>query len=421
VDTTSTEAVEREHSRKPQATSWHGLMTSCVGAGNGFMSNELYRGIAHRAEVVLVKTGNRRGRRIREADIQRALAWVVANHKRFDIRIVNLSVGGDHPSTGALTELDQLVEEAVAEGLVVVAAAGNGGHERVIPPASAPSALTVGGLDDQNSLDPRHRRMYASNYGRGARGARKPDVIAPAIWLAAPMLPRTWVHNEALFLWHLERASDRELARFLQSEYAETRFKKDTLRRPIDEVRRILQQRMIEQKYIHPHYQHVDGTSMAAPIVSAVAAQMLEANPGLSPAQVRALMRATAEPLAAVPKTQQGAGAVHAARVLAAALHASGGPLAGLPPSPDLARRSVTFYYHDDAAREVALVGSFNDWQPHPMRRRVTGLWQVTLPRPRSGTHIYKFVIDGSYWINDPANGVVAEDGYGGFHAVVDV
>jgi serine protease AprX len=421
VDTRSPEAVEREHFRKPQATSWHGLMTSCVGTGNGFMASGLYRGVASRAKVVLVKTGNRRNRRIREQDIYRSLTWVMANHQRLGIRVVNLSVGGDHPSTGALSDLDQLAEDAVAEGLVVVAAAGNGGQERILPPASAPSAISVGGLDDQNSLDPRHRRMYASNYGRGARGVRKPDVIAPAIWLAAPMLPRTWVHNEALVLWHLEHASDKELARLLQTEYVETRFKKDTLRRPLDEIRHIIRQRMIEQKYIHPHYQHVDGTSMAAPIVSAIAAQMLEANPNLSPVQVRELIRATAERLPDVPPAQQGAGAVNAARALAAALRAPGGPLAGLPPSPDVARRSVSFYYHDEAAQEVAVVGSFNDWQPHPLRRRVTGVWQITLPRPRTGTHLYKLLIDSSHWINDPANGEVAEDGYGGYHSVVEL
>ena len=53
---------------------------------------------------------------IREADIQRALDWVLNNHSAFNIRIVNISLGGDHPANGKLSELDRLVEEAVGVG-----------------------------------------------------------------------------------------------------------------------------------------------------------------------------------------------------------------------------------------------------------------------------------------------------------------
>src|SRR5574338_882599 len=37
--------------------SWHGMMTSVVAAGNGYLSDGLYRGIAAEAKVVLVKIG----------------------------------------------------------------------------------------------------------------------------------------------------------------------------------------------------------------------------------------------------------------------------------------------------------------------------------------------------------------------------
>ena len=157
------------------------------------------------------------GRGIRDRDIRRALTWVLNNHERFNIRIVNISLGGDHPTTGKFTELDELVEEAVSRRLVVVVAAGNTGHRIIVPPASAPSAITVGGLNDQNHLDPRYRRMYWSSYGRGINEVRKPDIIAPAIWLAAPMLPKTRTHNAALFFWRLAGASDRVLSKSMES------------------------------------------------------------------------------------------------------------------------------------------------------------------------------------------------------------
>ncbi len=140
-------------------------MTSCVAAGNGSLSEQLYRGIAYQANLVLVKTGNPEGRGIREVDIQRALAWVLANYQRFNIKIINISLGGDHPANGKLSELDQLVEEAVDCGIVVVTAAGNDGAERLVSPASAPSAITVGGLDSRNTYDRRLWQLYHSNYG----------------------------------------------------------------------------------------------------------------------------------------------------------------------------------------------------------------------------------------------------------------
>src|SRR3972149_4357718 len=106
------EPVAKPNFKKPHGASWHGLMTSSLGAGNGFMSDRLYQGIATHANLVLVKTGNRRGRRIHGGGIHRALAGVIANRDRFDIRVVNISLGGDHVTTGRLTELDRLVEEA---------------------------------------------------------------------------------------------------------------------------------------------------------------------------------------------------------------------------------------------------------------------------------------------------------------------
>ncbi len=431
VDATGNQPVEKISFSQPHISSWHGMMTSCVAAGNGFMSEGLYRGIANCANVVLVKTGNRRGRRIHDKDIQRALAWVIKNQHRYNIRIVNLSLGGDAPRLNspltkegrrALGELDELVEEAVARGMIVVAASGNGGIERIIPPASAPSAITVGGLDDQNSLDRRHHRMYHSNYGRGVN-TLKPEVTAPAIWLAAPMLPKTSVHNEAQFLWRLERASDEELARLLQSEDAQARISQKTMREGTAEVHHAIRRRMVEQKFIHPHYQHVDGTSFAAPIVSSVVAQMLEANPRLSPAQVKQILVATANPLDNVPFERQGYGVVNPARAVAAALREPGGALEGMPFSPCLIARGISFYYFDKNARTVALVGRFNNWNPRgfQMRAPSTGIWQITIPQPAPGVYSYKFLIDNSRWTNDPENSSTVEDGYGGFNSLLAV
>ena len=423
VDVTGRIPIEKQNFKKPVVTSWHGLMTSAIGAGNGFMSNRLYRGLARDVQLVLVKTGNLRGRGIRDRDISRALLWVLNNHERFNIRIVNISLGGDQPTTGKFTELDELVEEAVSRGMVIVAAAGNSGRQVIVPPASAPSAITVGGVEDQNHLDPRYRRLYWSSYGRGINGVRKPDIIAPARWLAAPMLPKTRTHNAALYFWRLARASDAELNKMLGSNYAQTHLGKKTLSLPLPEIRLAIQQYMNEQKFIHPQYQHVDGTSMAAPIVSGIFAQMFEANLSLTPAQVKEILMATADPLNDASVERQGAGAVNAGRAVAAALRVSGGLLQGIPISPHIAPKETSFYYYDPAAREVALVGSFNDWQTKEgeMVQIRPGLWEGMIDVPKRGTHRYKFVIDRSRWINDPENPSRTEDGFGGFNSLITI
>ncbi len=423
VDATGTEPVEKDNFKKRHVSSWHGLMTSCVAAGNGFMSGYRYEGIAHRANLVLVKTGDRRGRRIQQKDIYRALSWVVAHRHRDDIRIVNISLGGDYASSGQFTELDELVEEAVARGMVVVTATGNSGAERISAPASAASAITVGGLDDQNSLERKYWRLYHSNYGRGVNGAAKPEVIAPANWLAAPMLPNSETHNEGMFLWRLIHASDKEFERALETQFAQSFFKQRTLRLPFDEIRKMIRGRMIEQKFIHAHYQHVDGTSFAAPIVSSIAAQMLEANPSLTPLQIKQILQATAQPLELVPHERQGHGAVHAGKAVAAALRAPNGALAGLPLSPYITSWAISFYYYDEDAREVALAGNFNDWQPggYEFHQRARGVWQLTIPPLPPGTYRYKFLIDQSRWTHDPENANRCEDGYGGFHSMLTI
>src|SRR5260221_10070920 len=218
-----------------------------------------------------------------------------------------------------------------------------GGHS--IPPASAHSAIMVGGLDDQNSLASHFHRMWRSSFGHGVGGVAKPDVIAPAIWVAAPILPRTWVHNEAMFLWRLLALPDRELARFLDTGLAEARFKKETLRRPLPEVRGVIRGRIVERKYLGPHYQHVDGTSMAAPIVTSLVAQMVEANPRLTPAAIKDIITNTAAPVSSVPRADQDNGVLSAARSAGGALHATGRHARARPGPPRQRQRTATLVW----------------------------------------------------------------------------
>src|SRR6266545_433592 len=197
--------------------SWHGMMTSVVAAGDGGLVDGFYRGIASEADLVLVKIGLTG--RISEEQIRRGLGWVLEHRDEHDIRVVNISAGGDFEESYLTNELSQTVETCTREGLIVVCAVGNAGHiagHPVLPPASAPSCIAVGGLDDQNSLDRARRGMYRSSYGPTIDGLQKPEVIAPGIWVAAPILPRTPTAEEAELYAQLDAASDEELPALIE-------------------------------------------------------------------------------------------------------------------------------------------------------------------------------------------------------------
>lgn len=305
--------------------SWHGMMTSVVAAGNGALSDGFYRGIASESNVVLVKIG--RTGRISENQIQRGLEWVLAHREEQQIRVVNISAGGDFEETYLTNALSQTVERCTREGLVVVCAVGNAGHvagHPVLPPASAPSCIAVGGLDDQNSTDRARRGMYRSSYGPTIDGLQKPEVIAPGIWVAAPILPHTPTAEEAEFYSLLDAAPDDELRSIIEenSDIDPDLYEARALRRSL--LRQLITIKLREGNVINSHYKYVDGTSFAAPIVSSIIAAMFEANPHLKPNQVKRILLDTAERVPGVEVDRQGWGVVSARRALELALALKG-------------------------------------------------------------------------------------------------
>ena len=300
-----------------EAASWHGMMTSVVAAGNGALSNGFYRSIAPEANVVLVKIS--KSGRISEQEIQQGLEWVIKHRRKYKIRVVNISAGGDEESSYLHDRLSQTVERAVRKGLIVVCAAGNAGMEPghpVLPPASAPAAITVGGLDDQNSTDRARRGMYRSSYGPTFDGLQKPEVIAPGIWVPAPILPHTPTADEAELYATLDHAPDDEL-RAIIDRHAELDADLHEARElPIPLLRHLITIKLREGDVISEHYKYVDGTSFAAPIVSSIVACMLEANPKLKPSEVKRILIHTAERLPAIDIDRQGWGVVSPRRAI---------------------------------------------------------------------------------------------------------
>ncbi|MGE0131776.1 MAG: S8 family serine peptidase [Blastocatellales bacterium] len=308
--------------RAPNNSSWHGMMTSVVAAGNGHLSGGVYRGLASEADVVLVKCGS--AHRILHEDIQHGLEWAIENRERFNIRVVNVSCGGDYEESYLTDGLSRVAEAAVRAGLIVVCAAGNtGGSDghTVLPPASAPSVITVGGFNDKNTLELGDNAAYHSSYGPTIDGLQKPEIIAPSIWIAAPILPNTPTAAEARLYDMLQDALDNELRAILKSHAGVDAQLDAASDLPVYLIRHLVAIKIHDANVISGHYKHVDGTSFAAPIVSSVVAQMLEANPRLTPRQVKRILIDTAIRIESVPVDRQGWGTIIPARAVERAMN----------------------------------------------------------------------------------------------------
>ena len=84
------------------------------------------------------------------------------------------------------------------------------------------------------------------------------------------------------------------------------------------------------------------------------------------------------------------------------------------------ARETVRFTLAAPNATHVAIVGSFNEWNPVAtplIRDRATGTWIVSLRLP-PGRHVYAFVVDGNVKA-DPAAPRAADDDFGSSNSVV--
>jgi hypothetical protein len=93
------------------------------------------------------------------------------------------------------------------------------------------------------------------------------------------------------------------------------------------------------------------------------------------------------------------------------------------PVAPVIEGGSVTFRCRAAGAREVHLVGSFNDWDPAATAMTATGpggLWTATLSLA-PGLHRYMFLVDGTEWRTPEGAPLYEDDGFGQKNGVIDV
>ncbi|MBX7151023.1 S8 family serine peptidase [bacterium] len=412
VDVTR-EKFSKKDFLKVRPSSWHGTMVACSACGSGFFSKKYYRGIAADANVVLIKAFD--GKKVTSADIHRALLWVLKNHKAHTIRIVNISLGGNRNDTALRSSICKTIGKLKSLGITVVAATGNNPGAPVIPPASCPDVITVGGIDDKNSENSNLFGDYGSSYGRTTDGFVKPEIVAPGKLLPAPIVLDNETFDESQILHELNNTPAKLLKKKLRAAIRRTKLDPKILTLPEKQVKAAIRERLVTEKFFAPYYQHVDGTSFAAPIVSAIIAQMLEANPLLTPGLIKMIIETTARRLPGLAPEKQGFGLINAKGCVQQALRETH---AVETDSPQVFDDRIVFYYHNHTAKKVCLLGDFTAWQKDTilLKKISDGVWRADIPRLSAGQYAYKFLIDDRLWIEDPLNHRKENDHYNGMN-----
>ena len=212
-----------------------------------------------------------------DSSVISAIQRAIALKSTYNIRVISLSLGRPPAGSYLNDPLCQAVEAAWKAGIVVVVAAGNEGRNNsggnlgygtILAPANDPYVITVGAMKSMGTTS-RNDDFIASYSSKGPTLVDhivKPDLVAPGnlvISVEAPnsTLAKAFPANEVPTSLYLN-----------QNPWMLSSFGGSPA---------------------HSYYV-LSGTSMAAPVVSAAAATLLQKNPGLTPDQVKARLMKTA-------------------------------------------------------------------------------------------------------------------------------
>jgi serine protease AprX len=230
----------------------HGTHMAGIIVGNDprtLLSSDRFQGIAPGARLTSLKVASADGA-VDVSQVVAAIDWVVQHRNddpRNPIRVLNLSYGTDGAQDYRLDPLTHAVENAWRAGIVVVVAGGNSGTDRpnLNNPAYDPYVLAVGASDTRGTVSASDD-LVPEFSSRGS-SARRVDLVAPGRSIA----------------------SLRDPGGYLDSAYPSAR--------------------------VGTRYFKGSGSSQAAAVVSGAVALLLDSRPDLTPDQVKALLRSSAE------------------------------------------------------------------------------------------------------------------------------
>ncbi len=264
--------------------SGHGTHVAGTIGGTGAKSNGLYRGVAPGASLV----GYGSGAVLLLLDAVGGLDYAAPTpfSDDFPVRVTSNSWG----SSGAFEPLNPVnvaTYELFKRGIVSVFAAGNDGpgEDTHNPYAQAPWVISVGAGEKDGVLT-----SFSSRGNRGESATFTMPDGRKWTYINEPTIVATGVDIIST------RAPTGALPALAAQQDAET----------------------LDPAHL-PFYTHSSGTSMATPHVSGIVALMLEANPNLTPTQVKDIIRRTATNMTSRLSWEAGAGHVNAYAAVAEA------------------------------------------------------------------------------------------------------
>jgi len=245
----------------------HGTFVAGIAAGGA----DGYTGGTPQAPLVSIDVMDDHGV-ARTSDVIAACDWILANKARYNIRVANFSLHSATKSHFFRDPLDLAVEKLWFNGVVVVAAAGNYGSATgpsgvLYAPGNDPFVITVGAIDiggTKNIRDDMNAPWSA--YGRTPDGFLKPDLAAPGRFMVGPVPMGSTLA--------VERAD----------------------------------------KIVASGYIQLSGTSFAAPVISAAAAQLLARRPEFTPDQVKGALMVSTKIVDGAPLGSVGVGELQMTR-----------------------------------------------------------------------------------------------------------
>jgi len=286
----------------PYDDAGHGTYVAGLIAGDGSASVPVedggyatvqFRGVAPAASIVGIKVLDEVGQ-ARTSTLIAGIAWAIAHKDQYDIRVLNLSIGGNPVGSFTRDPVDRAVEAAWRSGIVVVCAAGNEGDfgpGGVLSPGNDPFVITVGATDTRQTAAVTDDVVadYSSVGPTLFDEVAKPDLVAPGNRLVS-------LRTQGSYIDMLAPENVIPLADFAPMAPAGT----------------------------VSNYLMLSGTSTSAPVVAGAAALMIGVDPSLTPDDVKVRLMGSADPVPGATVHQQGAGTLDVDGALAATTRAHG-------------------------------------------------------------------------------------------------
>ncbi|HEX7714606.1 MAG TPA: S8 family peptidase [Bacillota bacterium] len=169
------------HKENPYDDNGHGTHVAGIIAGNGYKSDGKYTGMAPETRLIGIKVLDQDGEGVISTIIS-GIEWCINNFATLKLRAINLSMGSAAQESYRSDPLCRAATAAWRKGIVVCCAGGNEGPDSgtIDSPGINPKTITVGNLDDQQTLSPSDDRLSdTSSRGPTIDRLMKPDILAP--------------------------------------------------------------------------------------------------------------------------------------------------------------------------------------------------------------------------------------------------